>query len=130
VDQFFRSFWQNDSLLTHGAKLMKSPQSNEGERYVVGPYGERLTLNLLPRPGSTHWTPRRKAQLVAAVNGGLLTRNELLRRYSITPLEFETWLASANKFGMLGLRSTRVQDYKDLERRFPDLERPAPKRSP
>ena len=39
---------------------------------VVGPLGEPLTLDGLPPPSTTRWVVRRKAEVVAAVNGGLL----------------------------------------------------------
>ena len=40
---------------------------------VIGPLGEPLTLDSLPPPSTTRWVVRRKAEVVAAVNGGLLT---------------------------------------------------------
>src|ERR1700741_3075749 len=39
---------------------------------VIGPLGEPLTLDTLPPPETTRWVVRRKAEVVAAVNGGLL----------------------------------------------------------
>ena len=39
---------------------------------VIGPLGEPLTLATLPPAGTTRWVVRRKAEVVAAVNGGLL----------------------------------------------------------
>ena len=41
---------------------------------VIGPLGEPLTLNSLPPADTTRWVVRRKAEVVAAVSGGLLTR--------------------------------------------------------
>ena len=43
---------------------------------VIGPLGEPLTLDSLPPPSTTRWVVRRKAEVVAAVNGGLLTVDE------------------------------------------------------
>lgn len=40
---------------------------------VIGPMGELLTLDTLPPVGLVRWTPRRKAEVVAAVRAGLLT---------------------------------------------------------
>ena len=40
---------------------------------VIGPLGESLTLDTLPPPNTTRWVVRRKAEVVAAVNGGLLS---------------------------------------------------------
>jgi len=40
---------------------------------VIGPLGEPLSLADLPPPDTKRWVVRRKAEVVAAVNGGLLT---------------------------------------------------------
>jgi hypothetical protein len=37
---------------------------------VIGPLGEPLTVDTLPPPSTTRWVVRRKAEVVAAVNGG------------------------------------------------------------
>ena len=55
---------------------------------VVGPLGEPLTLDSLPPRDTTRWVVRRKAEVVAAVNGGLLTIDEVLERYSLSLEEF------------------------------------------
>ncbi len=66
---------------------------------VVGPLGEPLTLDSLPSPDTTRWVVRRKAEVVAAVNGGLLTVDEACARYSLTLEEFAAgngrWIARA-----------------------------------
>ena len=51
---------------------------------VIGPLGEPLTLDNLPAPGTKRWVVRRKAEVVAAVNGGLLTIDEVCERYDLT----------------------------------------------
>ena len=43
---------------------------------VIGPLGEPLTLDSLPPPSTTRWVVRRKAEVVAAVEGFLLTVEE------------------------------------------------------
>ena len=43
---------------------------------VIGPLGEALAEHDLPSPDTTRWVVRRKAEVVAAVNGGLLTTDE------------------------------------------------------
>ncbi len=43
---------------------------------VIGPLGEPLSLADLPSPKTKRWVVRRKAEVVAAVNGGLLTIDE------------------------------------------------------
>jgi transposase-like protein len=61
----------------------------------------------LPAPGVTRWTPRRKAEVVAAVNGGLLTSEEACRRYSLAPEELTNWRDAYQRHGIGGLRTTR-----------------------
>jgi len=51
---------------------------------VIGPLGEPLTIADLPSPKTKRWVVRRKAEVVAAVNGGLLTIDEVLERYNLT----------------------------------------------
>ena len=42
-------------------------------KYVIGPDGSPLTIADLPAPGTKRWVIRRKAEVVAAVRGGLLS---------------------------------------------------------
>jgi hypothetical protein len=51
---------------------------------VIGPLGEPLTLETLPPPETTRWVVRRKAEVVAAVNGGLLSVSDVCERYGLT----------------------------------------------
>lgn len=81
---------------------------------VIGPLGEALTLEGLPASHHSRWTIRRKAEVVAAVNGGLLTVNEACSRYSLTVEEFVSWQRAVDRSGMQGLRVTRMQHYRDL----------------
>ena len=81
---------------------------------VIGPLGEPLTLDTLPPPSTTRWVVRRKAEVVAAVNGGLLSVDEACERYGLTLEEFATWQRAIDRVGMAGLRVTRIQQYKEL----------------
>jgi len=81
---------------------------------VIGPLGEPLTLESLPPANCTRWVPRRKAEVVAAVNGGLLTVVEACERYSLTPEEFAGWQRAVVRSGIPGLRVTQAQYYKHL----------------
>ena len=59
--------------------------------YVIGPDGTPLTLKDLPPPTTKRWVIRRKAEVVAAVRGGLLTLEEACERYTLTVEEFLSW---------------------------------------
>lgn len=84
---------------------------------VIGPLGEPLTLDSLPPPETTRWVVRRKAEVVAAVKGGLLSVEEVCRRYNLTEEELASWQRAIDRAGMPGLRVTRIQHYRALEGR-------------
>ncbi|TZG28664.1 DUF1153 domain-containing protein [Sphingomonas montanisoli] len=84
---------------------------------VIGPLGEPLTLDSLPAAGTTRWVVRRKAEVVSAVSGGLLTVDEVCDRYDLTVEEFASWQRAVERSGMPGLRVTRIQHYKSLYER-------------
>jgi hypothetical protein len=88
-----------------------SPQRSK-EPYVIGPDGMPLTLADLPPANTKRWVIRRKAEVVAAVRGGLLTLEEACARYTLTLEEFLAWQKAIDQFGMPGLRATRVQQYR------------------
>ena len=82
------------------------------ENYVIGPDGSPLTLADLPNPSTQRGVVRRKAEVVAAVRGGLLSLEEACSRYSLTVEEFLGWQRSIDKHGLAGLRTTRLQQYR------------------
>lgn len=84
---------------------------------VIGPLGERLTIETLPPANTRRWVVRRKAEVVAAVNGGLLSIDEVCARYDLTVEEFASWQRAVDRSGMPGLRVTRIQHYKSLYQR-------------
>jgi hypothetical protein len=90
--------------------MMESQRQRPG--HVIGPLGDALTIDNLPAPATTRWVIRRKAEVVAAVSGGLLTVDEACDRYSLTMEEFTGWQRSVERSGMSGLRVTRLQNYK------------------
>lgn len=79
---------------------------------VIGPLGEPLSLDNLPPADTTRWVVRRKAEVVAAVKGGLLTIEEACGRYNLSVEEYLSWQRAVEKNGMPGLRVTRVQHYR------------------
>ena len=77
--------------------------------YIVGPNGDIITVADLPSPGTTRWVIRRKAEVVLAVHGGLLSLEDACRRYQLTAEEFSAWQRAIERYGLLGLRSTHLQ---------------------
>jgi len=56
----------------------------------------------LPPADTQRWVIRRKAEVVAAVQGGLLTCEEARDRYGLTAEEFSAWQASLHRYGLAG----------------------------
>ena len=92
--------------------LQQQRLNNKGEQYVIGPTGAALTLSDLPPANTQRWVIRRKAEVVAAVHGGLLTLDEACERYRLTNEEFLGWQQSIERYGLAGLRTTRIQQYR------------------
>lgn len=79
---------------------------------VLGPEGRPITLSDLPPPDTKRWVIRRKAEVVAAVQGGLLSLEDACRRYNLSVEEFLSWQRAISDHGLAGLRTTRLQEYR------------------
>jgi hypothetical protein len=77
---------------------------------VIGPGGEILTCDNLPPKNTRRWVPRRKAEVIAAVDGGLLTLTEACKRYAISHEEFSSWIQAYARHGLAGLRAGQLMD--------------------
>lgn len=100
------------------AKSRNRAITSKRPAHVIGPFGEKLTVDRLPASATVRWTVRRKAEVVAAVRGGLLTFDEACARYKIAMEELVGWQSAVEISGMRGLRTTRSQEYRELfERR-------------
>lgn len=82
---------------------------------ILGPEGEPLTLLSLPPRNVSRWTARRKSEILAAINGGLLTPHEACEWYGLSLDELEEWQDATHRGGVLGLRITRSQEYRRRE---------------
>lgn len=83
---------------------------------IVGPAGRIISVNDLPSPNTKRWVVRRKAEVVAAVRSGLISLEEACRRYTLSVEEFASWQALVDRYGMRGLRATRIQEYRNSGR--------------
>src|SRR4051794_23068043 len=77
-------------------------------RRVLAPDGTVLTLANLPPPDAQRWVASRKAIVVAAVRGGLLSMRDACARYRLTTEEFLNWQTQVDRNGLHGLRTTRA----------------------
>jgi hypothetical protein len=90
--------------------LQQERTNSRGDRYVIGPTGTALTLKDLPAADTQRWVIRRKAEVVVAVRGGLLSFDEACERYALTSEEFLSWQHAFDKHGLPGLRTTMQQE--------------------
>jgi hypothetical protein len=92
--------------------MLESDTTTSASQVVIGPLGEQLSKATLPPRDTSRWVVRRKAQVVAAVNGGLLSVREACERYDLTLEELASWQRAIEREGMSGLRATRVQHHR------------------
>src|SRR3546814_18491908 len=74
----------------------------------MGPLGP-LTLEDLPSSSTTYWVCRRKAEVLAAIDGGLLSVEEARARYRLSHEELAGWRRTIERAGVAGLRITRLK---------------------
>jgi hypothetical protein len=79
--------------------------------YVNGPDGQIITINDLPDPKG-RWTAKRKAVVIAAVRGGLLTLSDATARYKFSASELARLGELLNGHSQEGLRTTYVKQYR------------------
>lgn len=84
---------------------------------VTGPLGQKMTRSDLPPCNTSRWIARRKAEVVAAVNGGLLSISEACERYQLSLEEFASWQRAVDREGLSGLRVSRAQYHRDQANR-------------
>ncbi|MET0361468.1 MAG: DUF1153 domain-containing protein [Sphingobium sp.] len=82
------------------------------QQWVIGPDGGKMTRDDLPAAGE-RWTAFRKAAVVSALNGGLVSIAEMLGTYGLTIEELSAWQRGFNHFGIAGLRQTYTQRTRD-----------------
>ena len=58
--------------------------------------------------------PRPDRTITAAVRGGLLSLDEACNRYTLSVEEFLSWQRAIDRYGVRGLRATRIQEYRNV----------------
>lgn len=92
--------------------MVQSVNNHHAE--IIGPDGEIINWETLPASTTTRWVTRRKAQVIAAIRGGLLTVDEACKRYRLTVDELSEWQSALDKHGARGLKTTLVQQFRFL----------------
>ena len=70
-------------------------------------------MDELPPANTKRWIVRRKAAVVAAVRNGRITLEEACRRYQLSEEEFLGWQRAFEAYGLKGLRTTHLQEYRN-----------------
>ena len=83
----------------------KGPKTTTRKQY-------RWPIEDLPPVNTRRWVIHRKAEVVAAVQGGLISLDDACQRYDLSVEEFLSWQSAINRNGLPGLRVTRVQQYR------------------
>ncbi|GGA11478.1 CtrA inhibitor SciP [Neptunicoccus cionae] len=87
-------------------------RKDPGPASVTLPDGSRLSRSDLPPKNTSRWVARRKAVIVAAVEGGLITDREACQTYDLTQDELSSWISAVQSHGPAALRITAIQKYR------------------
>jgi uncharacterized protein DUF1153 len=66
----------------------------------------------LPPPDTRRWTIRLKAAMLEALRSGALSLEKASERYALPFEELRTWERDFERYGVHGLRATRLQIYR------------------
>jgi len=80
---------------------------------IVGSHGRPLTGKELPPADVAHWTPARKAEVVAAVRSGRVPLDDVCRRYAMTIEEFMSWSSAVDAHGLPGLQVGNIRRWRE-----------------
>ena len=86
----------------------------KGPRAITLPDGTVMTRADLPDPQTRRWVASRKAAVVKAVEGGLLTAEEARETYALSEEELEAWHLAVERHGENALKATSIQRYRQL----------------
>ncbi len=84
----------------------------DGPRAVTLPDGTIMTRADLPPSDTRRWVASRKAAVVKAVRGGLITVDEARKRYALSEEEYDSWASAIASHGEAALKTTRLQEFR------------------
>ena len=85
-----------------------------GPRSVTLPGGQTMTRADLPDRDTRRWVASRKAAVVRAIGGGLITSEEACEMYDLSEEELDSWTGAVTRHGEAALKTTRLQKYRQL----------------
>lgn len=90
-------------------------RKSKGPFLVTLPDGRTMSRADLPPPDTTRWVASRKAQVLRAIEAGLITREEALARWSLSAEELDAWITLASRHGETALKATALQRYRGAD---------------
>lgn len=84
----------------------------DGPRAVTLPDGSIMTRADLPPRDTSRWVASRKAAVVRAVAGGLISISEAKDRYGLSDEELQSWASAISRHGVAALKATCLQKYR------------------
>ncbi len=84
----------------------------DGPRAVTLADGTVMTQADLPDANTRRWVASRKAAVVRGVLYGLIGQDAALKRYGLSPEEFEEWVRAVSLHGEEALKATSLQKYR------------------
>ena len=85
----------------------------DGPRAVTLPDGTVMTRADLPPSNTTRWVASRKAAVVKAVRYNLISLEDALKQYDLSPEELESWTQAVETHGEVALKATAVQRFRN-----------------
>lgn len=87
----------------------------DGPRMVTLDNGKSMSRADLPDPKTRRWVASRKALVTRAVENGLISKEEACEMYALSEEELDHWCMAFKSFGEKALKTTRLQDYRQLD---------------
>jgi len=87
-------------------------KKEQGPLFITLPDGSKFSRSDLPPKTTCRWVVRRKAKVVLAVMGGLISARQACSMYDLSDDELESWCTAVRDHGTQALRVTAIQKYR------------------
>lgn len=87
----------------------------DGPRAVTLEDGTIMTRADLPPRNTRRWVASRKAAVVKAVHGRLISVTEACERYQLSEEELESWENAILRHGEMALKTTSLQKFRGMD---------------
>ncbi len=108
-ESFIETAWGRGYMLPTPEEQLQAQQPNQ---CPIDPNTQRA-LQDLPAPSTKRWVAKRKARVVAAIQKNIITVEQAQALYQLSKEELALWGTTLEKFGLPGLRTTRILEYQN-----------------